>query len=397
MTRDMKNFVYYTPTEVVFGKGSESKVGSLVKQFGGKKVLLHYGGKSAERSGLLGRVCGALDAECVEYVKLGGVVPNPRLSKVYEGIELCKKEGVDLILAVGGGSVIDSAKAIGLGLMYDGDVWDFFAGKARAESGFPVGVVLTIPAAGSEMSCSCVITKEDGAEKRSYDDDIIRPKFAVMDPELTYSLPAYQTACGVVDIMMHTMERYFSHEDDMTLTDEVAEAILRTVKDCACKVLKNPGDYRCRAQIMWAGSLSHNGLTGCGTVGDFASHRLEHELSALYDVAHGAGLAAVWATWARYVFKENVSRFVRFAVNVMGVPEDFTDPEATALAGIEAMERFYRGLSMPTSISELIGREATDSEIKLMAEKCSHGGTRTVGHFKELDMADMEAIYRLAR
>lgn len=393
----MKNFVYYTPTEVVFGKGSESKVGNLVKQFGGKKVLLHYGGKSAERSGLLDRVCGALDAEGVKYVKLGGVVPNPRLSKVYEGIELCKKEGVDFILAVGGGSVIDSSKAIGLGLAYEGDVWDFFMGKAKAESNVPVGVVLTIPAAGSEMSCSCVITKEDGAEKRSYDDDIIRPKFAVMDPELTYSLPAYQTACGVVDIMMHTMERYFSHEDDMTLTDEVAEAILRTVKDCACKVLKNPGDYRCRAQIMWAGSLSHNGLTGCGTVGDFASHRLEHELSALYDVAHGAGLAAVWATWARYVYKENVSRFVRFAVNVMGVTNDFTDPEATALAGIEAMERFYRDLSMPTSISELIGREPTDAEIKLMAEKCSRGGARTVGHFKELDMADMEAIYRLAR
>ncbi len=393
----MKSFIYYTPTEVVFGKGSESKVGNLVKQFGGKKVLLHYGGKSAERSGLLDRVCGVLDAEGVKYVKLGGVVPNPRLSKVYEGIELCKKEGVDFILAVGGGSVIDSSKAIGLGLAYEGDVWDFFMGKAKAESNVPVGVVLTIPAAGSEMSCSCVITKEDGAEKRSYDDDIVRPKFAVMDPELTYSLPAYQTACGVVDIMMHTMERYFSHEDDMTLTDEVAEAILRTVKDCACKVLKNPGDYRCRAQIMWAGSLSHNGLTGCGTVGDFASHRLEHELSALYDVAHGAGLAAVWATWARYVFKENVSRFVRFAVNVMGVTNDFTDPEATALAGIEAMERFYRDLSMPTSISELIGREPTDAEIKLMAEKCSRGGARTVGHFKELDMADMEAIYRLAR
>lgn len=397
MTRDMKNFVYYTPTEVVFGKGSESKVGSLVKQFGGKKVLLHYGGKSAERSGLLDRVCGALDAEGVKYVKLGGVVPNPRLSKVYEGIELCKKEGVDFILAVGGGSVIDSSKAIGLGLAYEGDVWDFFVGKAKAESNVPVGVVLTIPAAGSEMSCGSVITKEDGAEKRSYDDDVLRPKFAVMDPELTYSLPAYQTACGVVDIMMHTMERYFSQEDDMTLTDAVAEAILRTVKDCAYKVMKNPEDYRCRAQIMWAGSLAHNGLTGCGTVGDFASHQLEHELSALYDVAHGAGLAAVWATWARYVFKENVSRFVRFAVNVMGVTNDFTDPEATALAGIEAMERFYRDLSMPTSISELIGREPTDAEIKLMAEKCSRGGVRTVGHFKELDMADMEAIYRLAR
>lgn len=359
-------------------------------------MLLHYGGKSAERSGLLGELYQLLEAEGIQYVKLGGVVPNPRLSKVYEGIELCRKEKVDFILAVGGGSVIDSAKAIAYGLAYDGDVWDLFDGKAKAEKCYPVGAVLTIPAAGSEMSCGCVITNEDGSKKRAYDDDLARPKFAVMNPERTFSLPAYQTACGIVDIMMHTMERYFSQDDDMTLTDELAEALLRTVKNCAYKVMASPDDYRNRAQIMWAGSLAHNGLTGCGTTGDFATHQLEHELSALFDVAHGAGLAALWGSWARYVLKENVSRFVRFAVNVMGVPNDFTDPEATALAGIEAMERFYRDLSMPISINELIGRDITDDEIHLMAKKCSLGNTCTIGHFKTLDMHDMEEIYRMA-
>lgn len=393
----MKNFNYYTPTEVVFGNGSESKTGRLVRRYGGTKVLIHYGGKSAERSGLLDRLCRQLDAEGMAYVKLGGVVPNPRLSKVREGIELCRSESVDFILAVGGGSVIDSAKAIAYGLAYDGDVWDLFAGKAEARSCFPVGVVLTIPAAGSEMSCSCVITNEEGSRKRAYDDDLARPKFAVMDPERTFSLPAYQTACGVVDIMMHTMERYFSQEDDMTLTDGLAESLLRTVRESAYKVMASPCDYRHRAQIMWAGSLAHNGLTGCGTVGDFATHMLEHELSALFDVAHGAGLAALWGSWARYVFRENVSRFVRFAVNVMGVPNDFSDPEGTALAGIGAMERFYRDLSMPVSIRELVGREITDAEISLMAEKCSLSGTVTVGNFKKLDRQDMEAIYRMAK
>lgn len=393
----MKNFNYYTPTEVVFGNESESKTAQLIKRYGGTKVLVHYGGKSAERSGLLDELCRQLDAEGIQYVKLGGVVPNPRLSKVYEGIELCRKENVDFILAVGGGSVIDSAKAIAYGLAYEGDVWDLFDGKAKAERCYPVGTVLTIPAAGSEMSCGCVITNENGSKKRAYDDDLSRPKFAVMNPERTYSLPAYQTACGIVDIMMHTMERYFSQDDDMTLTDELAEALLRTVKDSAYKVMKSPEDYRSRAQIMWAGSLAHNGLTGCGTTGDFATHNLEHELSALFDVAHGAGLAALWGSWARYVYKENVSRFVRFAVNVMGVTNDFTDPESTALAGIEAMERFYKDLSMPTSIRELIGRDVTDEEIRLMVEKCSLGNTCTVGHFKTLDWQDMEEIYRMAR
>lgn len=393
----MKNFNYYTPTEVVFGNESECKIAQLIKRHGGTKVLVHYGGKSAERSGLLGELCRQLDAEGIRYVTLGGVVPNPRLSKVYEGIELCRKESVDFILAVGGGSVIDSSKAIAYGLAYEGDVWDFFDGKAKAERCYPVGTVLTIPAAGSEMSCGCVITNENGSKKRAYDDDLSRPKFAVMNPERTYSLPAYQTACGIVDIMMHTMERYFSQDDDMTLTDELAEALLRTVKSSAYKVMASPKDYRHRAQIMWAGSLAHNGLTGCGTTGDFATHQLEHELSALFDVAHGAGLAAIWSSWARYVYKENVSRFVRFAVNVMGVPNDFTDPEATALAGIKAMERFYKDLSMPTSISELIGRDVTDDEIRLMADKCSLGNTCTVGNFKKLDRQDMEEVYRMAR
>lgn len=393
----MKNFDYYSPTEVVFGNQSEGEIGRLIKRYGGSKVLVHYGGKSAERSGLLDVIYRELEATGLSYVTLGGVVPNPRLSKVYEGIELSRKEGVDFILAVGGGSAIDSAKAIAYGLAYEGDVWDFFVGKAQAQDCFPVGTVLTIPASGSEMSKGCVITNEEGWKKRAYDDDLSRPKFAIMNPERTYTLPPYQTACGIVDIMMHTMERYFSQDDDMVLTDELAEALLRTVKDSAYKVLATPNDYRHRSQIMWAGSLAHNGLTGCGTTGDFATHLLEHELSALFDVAHGAGLAALWGSWARYVFKANVSRFVRFAVNVMGVTNDFKNPDATALAGIEAMERFYRDLAMPTTISELIGREITDEEIEMMAEKCSLQNTCTIGHFQELDKQDMIKIYRLAK
>ena len=393
----MKNFNYYTPTEIVFGNDSESKIGYLVRRYEGTKVLIHYGGKSAERSGLLNDICRQLDAEGILYVKLGGVVPNPRLSKVYEGIELCRKEGVNHILAIGGGSVIDSAKAIAYGLAYDGDVWDLFDGKAEAKACHPIGVVLTIPAAGSEMSNGCVITNEVGSRKRAYNNDLARPKFAIMNPERTFSLSTYQTACGIVDIMMHTMERYFSQEDDMILTDELAESLLRTVKNSAYKVMLTPEDYRHRAQVMWAGSLSHNGLTGCGTVGDYATHMLEHELSALFDVAHGAGLAALWGSWARYVFKENISRFVRFAVNVMGLPNDFTNPESTALAGIEAMERFYHDMSMPISIQELIGRDIADDEIRLMAEKCSLGNTSTIGNFKKLNMEDMEEIYRMAR
>lgn len=393
----MKDFNYYAPTQVVFGADSEKQTGKLVKQSGGTKVLVHYGGHSAECSGLLDLVCGSLEAEGISYVRLGGVVPNPRLSKVYEGIELCRREGVDFILAVGGGSVIDSAKAIAWGVPYEGDVWDFYLRKAKAKSCLPVAAVLTIPAAGSEMSDGSVITNEEGNLKKDYGDDMIRCKFAVMNPERTFTLPPYQTACGITDIMMHTMERYFSLDDDMDVTDGIAECILRTVKETAPVVLAHPSDYHARAQIMWAGSLAHNDLTGCGTTGDWATHMLEHELSGMFDVAHGAGLAAVWGSWARYVLHENPTRFARFAVNVMGVRNDFKSAERTALAGIEAMEAFYRSIGMPTSIHELIGREITDDEISRMAEICSDGGTKTVGTLKVLGRSDMENIYKMAK
>lgn len=393
----MKDFKYYTPTEVIFGEKSEEKVARLVKKHGGTKVLVHYGGQSAIKSGLLDKVCGLLSDEGIEFFKLGGVVPNPRLSKVYEGIDLCRKEGIDFILAVGGGSVIDSAKAIACGVPFEGDVWDFYLGKLHAEVCLPVASVLTIPAAGSEMSESSVITNEDGGVKLGYSNDITRPKFAIMNPVRTFTLPPYQTAAGVTDMIMHTMERYFTHDDDMTLTTEVAEAVMRTLMDSVFAVLKNPEDYRHRAQIMWGGSIAHNGLTGCGVADDWATHQLEHELSGMFDVTHGAGLAAVWPSWARYVYKENVSRFVRFAVNVMGVPNDFTDPEGTALKGIEAMERFYHAIGMPINIHELIGRDITDDEIKEMARKCSRDYKSTQGCFKVLDHSDMEAIYRMAK
>ena len=311
----MLNFEYYTPTKVVFGKDTEKQAGELVKAFGGTKVLVHFGGQSAKKSGLLDRICNSLEEAGLSYVTLGGVVPNPHLSKVYEGIELCKKEGVDFILAVGGGSVIDSGKAIGYGVANEGDVWDFYAKKRTAKACLPIGAVLTIAAAGSEMSNSSVITNEDGWLKRGYNDDVCRCKFAVMNPELTYTLPAYQTASGCVDILMHTMERYFTKAENTMLTDSVAEGLMRTVIYNAKVLAEDPENYDARAQVMWAGSLSHNGLTGCGTEGDWASHQLEHELGGMFDVAHGAGLAAVWGSWARYVYKEKPARFAQFAAN----------------------------------------------------------------------------------
>ena len=394
----MKDFNYYAPTEVVFGEQSEEQVAALVKKYGGTKVLLHYGGKSAERSGLLDKMSRLLTEGGIPFVTLGGVVPNPRLSLAKQGIELCRKEGVDFILAVGGGSVIDSAKCIAYGVCMDGDVWDLYIGKAEApKTMLPVASVLTIPAAGSEMSEASVITNEDGDVKIGYSNNMSRPKFAIMNPRRTMTLPPYQTAAGVTDMMMHTMERYFTHDDDMDVTTAIAESLLRSMKDAIFAVLKNPEDYRYRAQIMWAGSVMHNGLTGCGQQDDWATHQLEHELSAMFDVTHGAGLAAVWPSWARYVMHENLSRFVRFAVNVMDVPNDFTDPEGTALKGIEAMERFYRAIGMPVNIRELIGRDVSDDEIKVMARKCSRDYQRTCGSFKVLNVEDMEAIYRMAR
>ena len=392
----MKDFNFYAPTRVVFGRESEAKLPELIKQYGGTKVLIHYGGGSARRSGLLDKVEQMLHEAGIDFVELGGVVPNPLLSKVKEGIALCRREGVDFILAVGGGSVIDSSKAIGYGVPYEGDVWDFWDNKAVPQTAMPIGVVLTIPAAGSEMSSSTVITQDEGMLKRGFNSDLCRCKFAVMNPERTYTLPPYQTAAGATDIMMHTMERYFSKYEDATLTDAIAEALLRTVKDAAFEVLKNPEDYRNRANIMWASSLSHNDLTECGTEKDFAVHKLEHELSGLFGVTHGAGLAALWGSWARYVMDKHISRFVQFAVNVMGVTNDFTDPRATALRGIEAIEHFFQQIGMPTSIPALIGRQVTDEEIETLVAKCSRGGKITLGAMEILKTEDMAAIYRLA-
>ena len=392
----MKDFNFYAPTRVVFGRESEAKLPELIKQYGGTKVLIHYGGGSARRYGLLDKVEQMLHDADIDFVELGGVVPNPLLSKVKEGIGLCCREGVDFILAVGGGSVIDSSKAIAYGVPYEGDVWDFWDGKAVPQTSLPVGVILTIPAAGSEMSSSTVITQDEGMLKRGFNSDLCRCKFAIMNPERTYTLPPYQTAAGATDIMMHTMERYFSKYEDATLTDAIAEALLRTVKDAVFEVLKNPEDYRNRANIMWASSLSHNDLTECGTEKDFAVHKLEHELSGLFGVTHGAGLAALWGSWARYVMDKHLSRFVQFAVNVMGVTNDFSDPRATALRGIEAIERFFQQIGMPTSIPALIGRKATDEEIETLVAKCSRGGKITLGAMEILKTPDMIAIYRLA-
>lgn len=392
----MNNFTYYTPTKVVFGRDTDKQVGQLVKEQNCKKVLIHYGGQSAKRSGLLDRIKASLEAENIAYVELGGVVPNPRLSLVYEGIELCKKESVDFILAVGGGSVIDSSKAIGYGMTNEGDVWDFYDKKRQATACLPIGAVLTIAAAGSEMSDSSVITKEEGWIKRGYGSNYCRCKFAVMNPELTMTLPDYQTASGCTDIMMHTMERYFDQSRTMELTDGIAEALMKTVMKNAVILRDDPTNYDARAEVMWAGSLSHNGLTGCGSEGgDWSTHRLEHELGGLFDVAHGAGLAAVWGSWARYVWKDRPDRFVKFAVNVMGVEPVGTDAEIVE-KGICAVEDFYRSIHMPTSIKEL-GIDVTDEQIAELARKCSIAAKDNLGKVKVLHEADMAAIYTMAR
>lgn len=393
----IEDFTYYTPTKVVFGRGAESKTGELVAGLGCKKTLLHCGGGSAERTGLLGRIRASLREAGVDFVELGGVVPNPRLSLVNKGIELCRREDVDFILAVGGGSVIDSAKAIAYGAADEerGDVWDFYARRRVPRACLSVGSVLTIAAAGSEMSNSSVITNEETETKRGYGNDLCRPKFAVMNPELTMTLPAYQTACGCTDILMHTMERWFGGGGSMELTDGIAAALMRAVIKNAKILAAEPENYDARAEVMWAGSLSHNGLTGCGTDGgDWATHQLEHEIGAIFDVAHGAGLAAVWGSWARYVYKENPARFAKFATEVLSVTPAATDEE-TALKGIAAMEDFYHEIKMPVSIRGL-GIEPTDEQIKEMARKCESKFENGVGTMKPLFAGDMEKIFKAA-
>lgn len=393
----MRNFEYYTPTKVIFGKDTHLQAGKLCKAYGASKICVHYGSSSAVKSGLLDEVCKSLEAEGLSYVTLGGVVPNPRLSKVYEGIELCLRENVDFLLAVGGGSVIDSCKAIAYGIADpDTDVWKYYEKTQIPKACAPVGAVLTIAAAGSEMSNSSVITNENGWLKRGYRNDLCRCKFAIMNPKLTYTLPAYQTESGCVDILMHTMERYFVNIETMEITDSISEALMQTVIYNARILLKEPANYNARAEVMWAGSLSHNDLTGCGTAGgDWACHQLEHELGGMFDVAHGAGLSALWGSWARYVYKENPERFAQFATNVFDIPFE-GNYEKTALAGIEAMEDFFRSVKMPTSLSEL-GLTLTNEQIHLLAFKCSFEDTRTIGVFKQLNLKDMEKIYQAAK
>ncbi len=399
----MDKFHYLAPTEVFFGKNGEEQVGELCKRYGAHKVLVHFGGKSATKSGLLDRVTDSLTAAGLAYVKLGGVVPNPELGLVRKGIDLCKQEGVDFILAVGGGSVIDSAKGIGYGLANPGDVWDYYLKKATVTGCAPLACVLTLAATGSEMSTSSVITNEDGGYKRGLTSNYCFCKFAILNPELTYTLPAYQTASGSTDIIMHTLERYFMapSTQPLELIDTIAEGLIRTVIKYVPIALADPTNYEARANLMWSGTVSHNDMTGERTSGDWSCHQLEHELSGMFGVAHGAGLAAIWGTWARYVMHANVERFAQLAVNVFWVPAfdpvyKYRSARDVAIDGIEHMEAFFKSIGMPTSIHELIGRKLTEEEIALLAYKCSFEGTRQLGNFKKLSQEDMAEIYRRA-
>lgn len=392
----MLNFEFYNPTKVIFGRGAEMTAGKEIKALGGHKVLVHFGGSHLKKSEVLDRIHESLTEAGLTYVDLGGVVPNPRLGLVKEGIRLCKEEGVDFLLPVGGGSVIDSAKGIGYGLVNDFPLEDLLLGKVTTDKIAPLGCISTIAAAGSETSNSMVITIEEGMLKRSYNHDCARPKFAIMNPELTCTLPAYQTASGASDIMMHTMERYFTNTKDVDLIDRMSEGLLTAVREAAKTAVKEPDNYEARATLMWAGSLSHNGLTGTGRITDFASHKIEHELGGMFDVAHGAGLCAIWGSWARYVYKTNPARFAQFAVRVFDAAENFYDREATAEKGIEAWEDWCRSIGMPASLTEL-GIAPTDGQIEEMAEKCVSAGGGHVGFFQTLYKEDVVKILQMAR
>ena len=389
----MENFRFYSPTCFVFGKDKEGEAGAYVKSFGGSKVLIHYGGGSVVRSGLLDRVKASLDKEGIAYCLLGGVKPNPRSGLVYEGIELCRKEEVDFILAVGGGSVIDSSKAIAAGTIYDGDFWDFYQGK-KIEKALPVGTVLTIAAAGSEGSGDSVITKEEGMFKRGAGSDAIRPKFSILDPALTQTLPPYQTAAGITDIMAHLYERYLTNSEEVEVTDRLIEGLLLTMIHEGPRVIADPNNYEARANIMWAGTVAHTNLCGVGRSQDWNSHNIEHELSALYDCAHGAGLAVTMPAVFTYQMNHNVMRFAQVAVRVWGCQMDFAHPEVTAKAGIEAFRSFLISLGMPKNLEELGGKE---EDIPKLVEVLCHGDGRngTISGFVTLDETDCENIYRM--
>ena len=390
----MDNFSFYAPTYFAFGKDTEYETGRLVKRFGGTKVLIHYGGGSVIRSGLLDRVKEALTKENIEYIELGGVKPNPRSGLVYEGIDMCRTNGVDFVLAVGGGSTIDSAKAIAAGTVYDGDFWDYYEGK-YVDKALPVGTVLTIAAAGSEGSPDSVITKEEGMLKRGASGEAYRPKFSILNPALTQTLSPYQTACGITDIIAHLYERYLTNTPNVETTDRMIEALIMAMVNEAPKVMANPNDYDARANIMWAGMMAHNNSCGVGRSQDWTSHTVEHELSALYDCAHGAGLAVAMPAVFTYTMNHDIKRFAQIAVRVWGCQMDETKPENTAKAGIEALRSFLISIGMPKNFTELGARE---EDIEQLAHTCCYGSDNASGKvvgFTELDQKDVEAIYRL--
>jgi len=390
----MENFTFYAPTYFAFGKDTESKCGELVKRFGGSKVLIHYGGGSVVKSGLLDRVKTSLSNEKIDYIELGGVKPNPRSSLVYEGIKMCREEGVDFILAVGGGSTIDSAKAIAAGAVYDGDFWDFYEGKT-VDKALSIGTVLTIAAAGSEGSPDSVITKEEGMIKRGASGEAYRPKFSILNPALTETLPAYQSACGITDIIAHLYERYLTNTKEVQTTDRMIEALIMAMVEEGPKVIANPHDYDARATIMWAGMMAHNNSCGVGRSQDWTSHDVEHELSALYDCAHGAGLAVTMPAVFRYTYKHDVQRFAQIAVRVWGCEMDEANPEKTALAGIDALQKYLVSIGMPKNFVELGAKE---EDIEKLAYTCCYAdgsGSGVVGGFTPLKKEDIEAIYRL--
>ena len=387
----MENFNFYSPTEFVFGQNRENEVGFYVKKYGGTKVLLHYGASSAKKSGLLDRVIQSLQKENISFVELGGVQPNPHDSLVYKGIELCRKENVDFILAIGGGSSIDSAKAIAIGVPYNGDFWDFYSGKSPKEA-LPIGTILTIAAAGSEGSGDSVITKEDGMLKRGTGGDCLRPKFSILNPQLTCTLPAYQTACGATDIMAHIFERYFTNTPEVEVTDRLCEGLLMTMIKETPRVIADPNNYQARANIMWAGMVAHNNIVGVGREQDWNSHGIEHELSALYDCAHGAGLAVIMPAWMEFVMEHDIMRFAQVATRVWGCNMNFAHPEVTAKEGIVRFRQFLRSIGMPINFAELGAKE---SDIPQLVKTFGIGNGETCG-FVHLKAKDIQSIYEIA-
>ena len=388
----MNNFRFQSPTEFFFGRNTVEKTGQWIKKYGGTKVLLHYGGQSAIKSGLLAEVENCLKNEFIEYVKLGGVQPNPVDTMVYQGIELCRKEQVNFILAVGGGSVIDSAKAIAAGVPYVGDFWNFFENTVTINRALPVATILTIPAAGSEGSANTVITQTREGLKRALRNPLLRPVFSIMDPTLTFTLPPEQTAYGIADMMAHVMERYFTQTKGVGFTDRLCEAVLLSIIEEAPVAMRDPRNYEARANLMWAGMIAHNGICGVGRDEDWASHGLEHELSAFYGVAHGAGLAVMFPAWMQYVYTSGIDRFVQFAVRVWGI-EPVGDKKEIALKGINALKTFFSSLGLPVNFKQL-GINSNDIDQLIRTLRINKG--EQFGEFRKLDMTDARAIYEIA-